>query len=182
MNTAQLGALMRGIAPALRDAIAGATAPILERMASFETRLESLPPGPPGPAGTPGKDGVPGKDGLGVGDLDVAYDGERSFTLRWTAGDRVVERSFTVPVVLDRGVFTAGKSYVPGDAVSYQGSVWIAQGETGDQPGTTKSWRLAVKHGRDGRNGKDGDRGPEGPAGRNGLDLTQVDDGGKKWR
>lgn len=95
------------------------------------------------------KDGV---DGLGFDDMEVEHDGERSFVLRWARGD--VEKSCRIelPVVLDRGVFKDGRNYARGDGVTWGGSYWIAQEETGEKPGDgTKAWRLAVKKGRDGR-------------------------------
>jgi collagen type III alpha len=49
--------------------------------------------------------------------------------------------------------------------------LWIAQSDTDKKPGDgEKSWRLAVKKGRDGRDGKDG---KNGEPGRNGKDLTR---------
>lgn len=109
--------------------------------------------------GKDGRDGINGKDGtdgLGVQDFDVAYDGERTFTLSWANGERREERKFIVPVVLDRGVYQQDGEYGKGDAVTYGGCVWIAQKETNAKPGTPGSsdWRLSVKRGRDGRDGQ----------------------------
>lgn len=179
MNTAQLTALIRGIAGPIKDAIQAATAELERRVKALEDR----PPvaGKDGAPGARGEPGPAGRDGLGFDDLEMVYDGVRTFTFRMTKGARVVEKVFAMPVVIDRGVWVAGETYVPGDAVSYDGSLWIAQEETGRQPGTSKSWRLAVKHGRDGRNGKDGAPGPQGPQGRAGADLTHVGPGGEKW-
>ena len=54
-------------------------------------------------------------------------------------------------VVIDRGVYRAGE-YLSGDAVTYGGSLWIAQRDTHEAPGSgSKDWRLAVKRGRDGK-------------------------------
>lgn len=107
-----------------------------------------------------GNDGEPG---IGFDDMDIVHDGEREFTFRFQRGAKIVERSFSLPVMLDRGVFTDGKGYVAGDVVSYGGSMWIAQKETDERPGTGDGWRLSVKKGR---NGKDGEmKGPveQGP-------------------
>lgn len=181
MTTAQLGAIIRGFAPAIRDAIAAAAGSLDARMTALERREpvagKDGAPGPQGPAGSPGK------NGLGFDEFDVALDADlRTFRVKLALGDRVFEKTFALPVVLDRGVWLRGKTYEPGDAVSYEGSLWIAQVETAGQPGTTKDWRLAVKHGRDGREGKSGPAGPAGKDGRDGLDLTQVGPDGKKWR
>lgn len=69
---------------------------------------------------------------------------------------RTFERTITMAVVLDRGVFKADTHYAPGDAVTWAGSVWIAQRRDDalayGKPGTPGSgWRLAVKAGRDAR-------------------------------
>lgn len=111
--------------------------------------------GPAGANGANGNDGVDGKDGadgLGFDDLDVEYDGERGFAFKFVRGDRVKSFNFTMPVILDRGIYKAGTVYTPGDVVTWGGSMWIAQEETNGKPGE-KGWRLAVKHGQ---NGKDG--------------------------
>lgn len=92
------------------------------------------------------KDGI---DGLGFDDLTVEHDGERGFTFKLSQGDRVKEYSFSVPVMLDRGVYKDGGAYEKGDAVSYGGSIWLAQGDTTAKPDGSSDWRLAVKRGRD---------------------------------
>ena len=62
-----------------------------------------------------------------------------------------VIKSVRLPGIVDRGPFRAGEGYEKGDAVSYGGSLWIAQEPTGDKPEGSKAWRLAVKKGRDAR-------------------------------
>jgi collagen type III alpha len=101
--------------------------------------------------GKDGVDGIDGRDGLGIDDLDVQYDGERSFTFVYAHGDRRKEFVFKAPVLLERGVHKQGEVYERGDGVTYQGSFWIAQRDTSSKPGEDDSWRLAVKKGRDGR-------------------------------
>lgn len=103
-----------------------------------------------------GKDGAPGADGLGFDDLSVAYDGERTVTLRFARGDLVREYPLTIPAVLDRGVYREGQAYVPGDGVTWAGSYWIAQRATEAKPDAGDDWRLAVRRGRDGKNGERG--------------------------
>lgn len=107
--------------------------------------------GKDGDNGLPGKDG---SDGVGFDDLSVSYDGEKTVTLRFTKGEQVKEFPLIMPVVIDRGVFSEGKTYLPGDGVTWGGSLWIAQEETGEKPDTAKGWRLAVKKGRDGKDAK----------------------------
>ena len=101
-----------------------------------------------GEKGEPGKDGA---DGLGFDDLTVEYDGEKNFAFKFIKGERVKQFDFTLPVVLDRGIFTNGKEYTPGDGVTWAGHYWIAQAETKAKPGEGNDWRLAVKRGRDGK-------------------------------
>lgn len=103
--------------------------------------------------GRDGSPGAAGRDGFGFDDLAFDYDGERGFTFRFQKGERVEERRFVLPVVLDRGVYRPDGAYAKGDAVSYGGSLWIAQTDTTDRPDSSADWRLSVKAGR---NGKDG--------------------------
>lgn len=94
-----------------------------------------------------------GADGLGFDDLAFEHDGERGFVLRFAKGERTKEFSFEVPMVLDRGVYRAEQAYSKGDAVSWAGSLWIAQKGTTAKPDGGDDWRLAVKRGRDGKDG-----------------------------
>lgn len=101
-----------------------------------------------------GKDGDPGEkgaDGIGFDDMTLDYDGERTLTFLFQKGERIEERRFTVPVVLDRGVYRPDGVYDKGDAVTYGGSLWIAQRETKARPDSSADWRLSVKAGRNGR-------------------------------
>jgi len=102
-----------------------------------------------------GKDGTDGKDGvngLGFDDMRVEHDGERSFTLIFERGEQRKEFAFTVPVVLERGVYKSDRTYERGDAVTADGSYWIAQKDAPQgKPGQSPDWRLAVKKGRDGK-------------------------------
>lgn len=105
-----------------------------------------------------GKDGEPGAagtDGLGFDDLDVVDDG-MGFVLRFSRGDQVKEFRVAKPTLADcyRGVWREG-AHKAGDAVTWGGSLWIAQRDTEAKPETDDSWRLAVKKGRDGKDGRD---------------------------
>lgn len=101
-----------------------------------------------------GNDGKPGADGLGFDDLSIEYDGEKTVTLKFVRGDQSKEFPLVLPIVIDRGVFSEGKTYEPGDGVTWAGSFWIAQENTTEKPDSAKGWRLAVKKGRDGKDGK----------------------------
>lgn len=105
-----------------------------------------------GKDGLQGEKGSDGRDGFGFEDMFVEFDGERSATLKFVKGDNSKSFHMTMPTIIDRGVWKEG-TYERGDAVSWGGSLWIAQEETSDKPETTKAWRLAVKRGRDGKDG-----------------------------
>jgi hypothetical protein len=90
-----------------------------------------------------------GMDGLGFDDFSVDAVGPRSFVLRFARGDLVKTFPFTLPVVLDAGVWREGKHYEAGDGVTWAGSYWIAQKDTAAKPDSGDGWRLAVKRGRD---------------------------------
>lgn len=97
--------------------------------------------------------GKDGRDGMGPDDLSMTLleDG-RTVRMSFAKGETEFAFNIPFPVVLDRGVFADGKTYEEGDAVTWGGSLWIAQRATSSKPDTTDSgWRLAVKRGRDGR-------------------------------
>lgn len=107
-----------------------------------------------------GKDGQPGKDGadgLGFDDADIAYDGERSFTITWRQGDRVKEKTFHVPTVIDRGYWREGTEAKTGDAMTHDGTLWIAVRDTKAKPAReSEDWRIGARRGRDGIQGPAG--------------------------
>jgi hypothetical protein len=68
-----------------------------------------------------------------------------------------------------RGVWKEGAVYVPGDTVTWGGSMWITDKPTEERPGAGKTaWQLCVKAGRDGKTGAPGPVGPMGPRGEKG--------------
>jgi hypothetical protein len=105
-----------------------------------------------------GKDGAPGiagKDGIdGVGFDDMSCEiRDDGVYLVWEKGEVVKEARLPIP--MDRGVYKEGQTYRAGDAVTWGGSLWIAQGETTEKPDLSKDWRLSVKRGRDGKDAGD---------------------------
>ncbi|MFL1404191.1 phage portal protein [Marinobacter sp. M1N3S26] len=118
----------------------------------------------------------------GVKDIEVTPVDDRTFkvNVQRSSGDSAGEL-FSMPIVIDRGVYRPDEDYEKGDGVSFGGSFWIAQKGTPDgKPGTTDDWRLAVKHGRPGKQGEQGPKGKDGRDGRAGRDLTKMlPDGGK---
>src|SRR5262245_51642846 len=132
-------------------------------------RGEAGPEGKQGPTGEKGEPGAKGEPGRNASDLNYLqnYADERvarvfktatmttpdgGRTLRWTIGDSVHE--IKTALVLDAGVWKEGAAYVPGDAVTLGGSLFIAQAETTAKPGKSDDWRLAVKRGTDGRDAR----------------------------
>ncbi|MGC3297742.1 hypothetical protein [Pseudomonas aeruginosa] len=103
------------------------------------------------PIPTDGRDALP----LESFDLALGEDG-RTITVKMQAGDVVVEKSVKIASVIDRGVFSAEKSYEQGDGTTYGGCYWIAQKDApAGVPGGSDDWRLAVKKGRDGKDLRD---------------------------
>jgi hypothetical protein len=82
--------------------------------------------------------------------VDFDYDNERTLTIRNGAATKY----FTLPVVLDRGTYQQGKFYSRGDAVTCNGSYWIAQEPTMVKPGGNSAWRLSCRSGRDAKEKK----------------------------
>lgn len=182
MTRADLSALVRGVAPVLR-----------EYMAIVQAKDRGLdgaigPAGAEGKSGRDGQPGIPGRDGLRGEKGDTGADGAagavgRDGTLEGASLEQVDERSWRIVradgtplaglfknhATLDRGVYQAGRTYEKGDGVTYGGSFWIAQDATNEKPGDgATKWRLAVKAGRDGREGKPGKDGGPGPKGDRG--------------
>jgi len=90
----------------------------------------------------------------GVKGVTCDFDGERSIKLNveMTGGD-MIERGFSVPVMIYRNVWTEG-TYEKGDTVTWAGSLWHCDEPTDLKPGEGKGWTLATKRGRDGKDAK----------------------------
>lgn len=103
-----------------------------------------------GKDGEPGKDGKHGQNGLGFEDLSFEIAETGRAVAKFQRGDKL--KTIALPGIVDRGTFTDGEIYDRGDAVSWGGSLWIAQANgVKGKPEADKGWRLAVKRGRDGR-------------------------------
>lgn len=129
-----------------------------------------------GAKGEPGRDGA---DGLGFEDLQIEQLDERTFTFKAARGEQVKSLgTFTIPALIYRGVWQAGRTYQPGEAATWGGSLWIAKEETSAKPdehSASRAWQLAVKRGAPGPKGDAGDRGPQGLKGDKG------DRGPERW-
>lgn len=103
------------------------------------------------PAPKDGRDALP----LESFELELGDDG-RTVTVRMQAGETLIEKTVKIASVIDRGVFSAEKSYEQGDGTTYGGCYWIAQKDApAGVPGGSDDWRLAVKKGRDGKDLRD---------------------------
>jgi hypothetical protein len=102
--------------------------------------------------------GKDGEDGLGFDDLDAGYNGERGVTLKFIRGERVKEFNLHMPVIVDRGYWREGFKAKQGDAVTHDGTLWIALRDNAVKPCLEHKddWRIGARKGRDGRNGKNG--------------------------
>jgi hypothetical protein len=112
------------------------------------------PPGRDGLPGQAGRDGAPGQNGLGLEHFDIQWDGRKTITLQYGAGDRLERKSLVLPFQQYMGTWTAGH-YLAGDSVTWNGSTWITQRDTDKKPqglDGNDDWILAVKRGRDGKN------------------------------
>jgi hypothetical protein len=96
---------------------------------------------------------VVGRDGLGFEDVDFEYDGERTVTAKFVRGGAELKRiPWRFPVIIDRGYWKLGFKAEKGDAVTHDGTLWIALRDTGAKPSTEAKddWRIGVRKGRDG--------------------------------
>lgn len=102
-----------------------------------------------------GKDGAPGKDGrdgLGFEDVEFEYDGERTVKAKFVRGGSVLkEVPWRFPVIIDRGYWKQGFRAEKGDAVTHDGTLWIALRDNQVKPSleTKEDWRVGVRKGRD---------------------------------
>ncbi|OUF20927.1 hypothetical protein AZ039_001605 [Enterobacter kobei] len=90
----------------------------------------------------------------GVAGIDIQHSEQRTLTLTVNRTSGASEtKSFDMPVMIYQGVFKSGQEYLPGDTVTWGGSLWHCDEQTQDKPGEagSKGWTLAAKRGRDGR-------------------------------
>lgn len=135
-----------GLAGAIIDRDGG----LVVTLTNGEAKSLGIVVGKDGERGADGRDGRDGIDGLGFEDLtfEIAETGRPM--VKFQRGEMV--KSIALPGIIDRGTYADDEVYDKGDAVTWGGSLWIAQ-ENGvkSRPEAGKGWRLAVKKGRDGR-------------------------------
>ena len=93
----------------------------------------------------------------GVAEIAPEFVGERGIKLAVTlASGKTKSIDAKVPVAIYRGVFTEGKTYDPGDVVTWGGSMWHCDEASASKPGEpgTKGWTLSVKRGAAGKDGQ----------------------------
>lgn len=167
MEQSDIAAMMKGIAPVLRDIIRAAVQPVAARLAVLESREPSQ-----GDKGDKGDKGEDGKDA----------DPEQVAQLITTEVERAVA---VIPPAQDgkdgadayageaKGLFDPAApagSYRAMDVVSFNGSEWRAkQDDPGPLPGD--GWMLSASKGKRGEKGDKGDRGDKGTPGAPGASL-----------
>lgn len=105
-----------------------------------------------------GKDGIAGRDGFGFDDLDAAYDGERTVTLKYLRDGNTKSFEWKLPIVIYRGYWREGMAVEKGDSMTHARNLWIALRDTKAKPAreNTDDWILAVPKGMDGAPGERG--------------------------
>lgn len=146
----------------VESAIAKATAPLIQRLASLEQREAPASgrdgrdglPGRDGANGIDGKDGQDGQHGLSAEDVEakVLPDG-RTVEFSLKQGEHLYTFELAFPVPMYRGVYIEGEAYEKGDMVTWGGSMWHCNAQTDEKPGSD-AWQLAVKKGRDGKDAR----------------------------
>ena len=103
-----------------------------------------------GPEGPIGQQGDPGRDALdGLSSIEASLRDERTLALDFLLiGGRRKSFAFRLPIPIYRGLHRDGAKHEQGDAVTRDGSTWIATKDTDTAP-PSPDWTLAVKKGRD---------------------------------
>src|SRR5690606_37411851 len=81
----------------------------------------------------------------GVHEVVVTHDEERSFAVEVRMTEGNARHAFHLPVILARGVYDPERAYEKGDAVTCDGSTFIARAPTkGERPGSSDAWQLST--------------------------------------
>jgi hypothetical protein len=133
-------------------------APLIEE--TIDLRVKALPVPQNGRDGADGKDG---RDGASIEDAFIGRDGElilvfdkgrtKNLGVGFAEGinaDALTQMVSEAAVRLYKGLWEPGQ-YKKGAWVTYGGSLFVAQSDTGERPTNSDDWRLALKRGRDGK-------------------------------
>lgn len=135
-----------------RDGADGRTPSADELAAAVDVAVHAFLARNPPRDGKDGRDGVDGRDGISFDMVEVSTINDRTARFVFVGGDKAHSVDVQLPGIVDKGVYHDDLEAAKGDAVTWDGSLWIAQrASSGERPGTSDAWRLAVKHGRPGR-------------------------------
>lgn len=85
-------------------------------------------------------------------DIDLAQDGRTVLVTRTTSTGMTLTKRLRLPVMIQRGIFVAGKPYESFDVVTRSGSQYMARvDKPKGVPGASDDWQLIVKAGKDGK-------------------------------
>lgn len=137
-------------APDLESIVKAVVAEIPEPLPGRDGRDGA--PGIVGQKGEDGRNGADGRDGFGLEDLAIDLDPDgRTLRLRFIGGESVVERSIRFNTMIYRGIWKQAR-YVRGDTATFAGSLWHANKDTDEKPGSgSPDWTLCAKRGADGK-------------------------------
>jgi hypothetical protein len=106
-----------------------------------------------GADGAPGEPGKDGRDGFDLESFDCVPIDERTIALKFQQGDTVHSFELEFPIPVYRGIFKQGETYKRGEIVTWGGSAWHCNEETGEKP-DSGPWSKMVNRGRDGKDAK----------------------------
>jgi len=89
-----------------------------------------------------------GRDGVSFDDFALeSKDGGRTIVvkLRGAGHEETVVREVRTAALVYRGVYKTDTKYLHGDAMTYGGSMWVAQKDDPGTPGDGIGWKLAIK-------------------------------------
>jgi hypothetical protein len=184
MTEAELGTIIRAMAPAIRECVTKALSEVAPRVGILETRLEELkaipdlrdrlvmietkaavalpvtgmvgPPGPPGERGPQGEPGPSGRDGR---DGLPGVQGEKGISgldgKDGAPGRDGLNGKDGIAGLSYEGPYQDAKQYEVGQVVFFAGGSWHCNEPTMSKPGESKAWGLVAKRGRDGKDGRD---------------------------
>jgi hypothetical protein len=89
----------------------------------------------------------------GIDGVSITQEGDREFSVKLmkSSGQEVAQK-FALPIQIYKGVFREEQAYDAHDNVTWAGSQWTStKSENTDKPGSSDTWTLCVKAGRNGK-------------------------------